>query len=96
MTLRAILLLYAPLSMAQVQLQFAYQLYPESRGPFQYTSVVQISSGDSLMIGSAPATTFQNPNPVRQITLAAVGAAMFQGYESSNPSDRRPPLISIR
>lgn len=89
MTLRAILLLYAPLAMAQVQLQFAGQPVATSRGPFQWTSVVQLLNGDSLMIGSGPAVTFQNSNPMSKITLSAVGPAAFQNAE---PSDGLPVL----
>ena len=71
-------LLLAPLAFAQVQLQFLSPVSPAhgtTKGPFTYSSVVELPNGGSLLIGSAPAVGASAQSTHKQIVLAATGVA---------------------
>jgi uncharacterized protein (TIGR03437 family) len=83
--LRQILILlgWAPLAMAQPQLQFAFPAYQAPNST--YSSIVQLPSGDTLFIGSNTIASVIGLSTTAtqhsQIALTAVGPPLFQNGE---------------
>jgi uncharacterized protein (TIGR03437 family) len=90
---------FAPLAVAQVQLQFAFPQFGASTAPgqsaspntaFSYNGVVPLPNGDRLLFGSAAGKAgFFYSSPHQQIVLAALGSVPFQ---NGAPPDLLPVL----
>jgi len=97
-------LVFAPLAVAQVQLQFAFPQFGAATAPgrlaslnagFSYNGVVPLPNGDNLLFGSTAGLSgsaglfYSSASPHQQIVLAALGSVPFQNGE---PPDVLPVL----
>ena len=71
---------FAPLSMAQVQLQFAFPAFAPLNAPYSVSRIVSLPNGDTLFISSSSVSDaaglyYYSPIQHSQIELAALGPA---------------------
>lgn len=98
------ILVFAPLAAAQIQLQFAFPQFGAGTAPgrfaspntaYSYNGVVSLPDGDNLLFGSTAGLSgrtglyYSSATPHQQIVLAALGSAPFQNGE---PPDVLPVL----
>ena len=94
--------IFAPLAVAQVQLQFAFPQFgavaeqsASPNAPYSYNGVVSLPNGDTLLFGSTATLSGRSglvsssANQHQQIVLAALGSVPFQNGE---PPDLLPVL----
>lgn len=99
-----LIVVFAPLAVAQVQLQFAFPQFGAAAAPgryaspnaaYSYNGVLSLPNGDTLLFGSTAGLLgstglfYSSASPHQQIVLAALGPVPFQNGE---PPDLLPVL----